>query len=258
VAALVVVWWATRFVDHGTQRALDTVLMLLPTYAATWERFRAGVVPLWNPYQLCGIPWIGTIQGGTFYPFHVLYAVLPLNTALAVTGVLHLVIAALATTAFVRRLGLGAAPALLAAVVFTLRGHVAVGMLTANYVEAVVWLPVGAVALVDLVRRPGRRSVALLATATAMTFLAGHPQPSVYIVYTWASLLLALLIAERPPLAGIATRTSAFTAALLLGAMVASVQVLPALELTAIGTRSAGGQGDKTMFQISLEWTSAL
>src|SRR6266404_3589710 len=109
VAALVVVWWATRFVDHGTQRALDTVLMLLPTYAATWERFRAGVVPLWNPYQLCGIPWIGTIQGGTFYPLHVVYGFLPLHVALAMTGALHLVIAAVATAAFVRRLGLGAA-----------------------------------------------------------------------------------------------------------------------------------------------------
>jgi len=251
LAALVVAWWATRFAGYGERLDLDALLYFLPTYAATWSRLRAGVLPLWNPYQLCGIPWIGTLQGGTFYPFHVVYGFLPLNQALAVSGALHLVIAATATAAFVRRLGLGAAPALLAAVVFALRGEVAAALVAPNLLEALAWLPVGAVAIADLVRAPGRRAVALLAAATALSFLAGYPQPTVYVVYAWASLFLALLVHERPSLAGIAARVGTFGGALALGAAVAAVQLVPALELLQVGTRDPQGLTDQTMFPIS-------
>jgi hypothetical protein len=236
LAALVVWWWATRFGD-GTRTDLDAVLYFLPTYAATWERFQAGVVPLWNPYQLCGIPWIATLQGGTFYPFHVVYGLLPLHTGMAVSGVLHLVIAALGTAAFVGRFGLPPAAALLAAVAFVLRGQVASALASPNLLEAIAWLPVGAVAIVDLVRAPGGRPAALLALGLAMSFLAGYPQPTVYVVYAWGTLFLALLIHERPPAAGSAARVGWFAAALVLGGAVASVQLLPALELMAQGTR---------------------
>jgi hypothetical protein len=194
LAGVVVAWWDVRFGPDEPRVPLDTVLYFLPSYAAIAERFRQGVVPLWNPYHLCGLPWIGTLQGAVFYPAHVLYVVLPLHHALAASGVLHLVVTALATAAFVRRLGLGYAAAFLAAVVFTLRGTVATSVPSPNLLEAVTWLPVGAIAIVDLVRAPGGRSIALLAAATGLSFLAGYPQPTVYVVYTWGSLFLALLI----------------------------------------------------------------
>jgi hypothetical protein len=247
LAALVVAWWATRVVGNGTRRALDVVLYALPTYAATWERLRAGVVPLWNPYVLCGIPWLGTLQGGTFYPLHVFYGLLPLHVAFAVVGVLHLLLAALATAAFVRRLGLGVAAAGLAAVAFTMRGEVPSALEATYMLETITWLPVGAVALVDLVRCPGRRPIALLAAATAASCLAGYPQTTVYTVYAWGSLFLALLVHERTSPSGIATRAAAFAGALALGIAIAAVQILPALELMSVGTRSAG-LTDRTMF----------
>jgi len=251
LAALVVVWWALRFGESAPREALDTLLYFLPVYATIAEHFRAGAVPLWNPYQLCGLPWIGTLQGGVFYPPHALYVVLPLHQALAVNGVLHLVITALATAAFVQRLGLGCAAAFLAAVLFTLRGSVGTAPPSPNLLEAITWLPVGAVALVGLARGRGRRSMALLAAATAMSFLAGYPQPTVYIVYAWGTLFVALLIHERPTVRDVAARSAGFAAALTLGAMVAAVQLLPALELMTSGTRAAEGLTDRTMFPVA-------
>ena len=49
---------------------------------------------LWNPYQLCGIPWLGTLQGGFFYPPHLVYLFLPTPWALALCTSLHLALAA--------------------------------------------------------------------------------------------------------------------------------------------------------------------
>jgi hypothetical protein len=247
LAAFVAAWWATRFGESAPHAALDVLLYFLPSYATIAAHFRHGVIPLWNPYQLCGLPWIGTLQGGVFYPPHVLYVVLPLHQAFALSGVLHLLVIALATAAFARRLGLGSAAAFLAAVVFTLRGTVGTAAPAPNFLEAITWLPVGAVALVDLVRAPGGRSIALLGCATGLSFLAGYPQPTVYIVYTWGSLFMALLIHERPSLAGFATRVGALATALSLGGLFAAVQMLPALELMRSGTRATEGLTDLTM-----------
>lgn len=70
----------------------------------------------------------------------------------------------------------------MAAVLFTVRGLIAASLNAPNYLEAASWLPLGALAVVELVR--GKRiagAMALLATATALATLAGYPQPMVEI-----------------------------------------------------------------------------
>jgi hypothetical protein len=128
-----------------------------------------------------------------------------------------------------------------------MRGDVPSALEAMNMLETFAWLPVGALALVGLVQAPGRRPIALLATATAMSILAGYPQTTVYTVYAWGSLFVALLVHERPSARGVAVRAAACAAALVLGSAIAAVQLLPALELASVGTRSAA-LADRTMF----------
>src|SRR5262249_4252836 len=153
------------------------------------------------------------------------------------SNVLHLVLIAVATAAFARRLGLGVAAALLAAVIFTLRGTIPYLLFSPNHLEAIAWLPVGAIACVDLVRRPGRRAVALLAVATGMSLLGGYPQPTVYTVYTWATLWVALVVDARPDRRTLVRSGAAIAAAVVVGALVAGVQLVPGFELTQLATR---------------------
>jgi hypothetical protein len=110
-------------------------------------------LPLWNPYQLCGVPWLGSPLGGLFYPPHVLYLVLPTHLALAASGLLHLLWIALSTAWFVRRVGVGVAPAALAGVLYALRGMMPGDLFLAPCrLEAASWLPLGCLAVLDLVR----------------------------------------------------------------------------------------------------------
>jgi hypothetical protein len=258
LAGLVVASWALRFAGRGTETPLDTMLYFFPLYQATAARLAEGVVPLWNPYQLCGIPWIATLQGGVFYPSHVLYVVLPLHVAFMASNVLHLVLIAVATAVLVRRLGLGAAAALLAAVIFTLRGTIPSLLFAPNHFEAIAWLPVGAIACIELVRRPRRGAVALLAVATGMSLLAGYPQPTVYAVYTWATLWVALVLDARPDRRTLVRSAVGFSAAVALGALLAGVQLLPAVELTRLATRAPQELEERAMFPISATFTPAL
>ncbi len=247
----VAAFWALRFVGEGKFPAIDSLLYFLPIYQATYERLAAGSLPLWNPYQLCGEPWLASLQGGFFYPGHVLYLVLPLATAHAVSGALHLVIAALLTHAFCRRVGLSSAAGILAAAIFSLRGALTYSLIQPNFLEAATWLPLGMLAVVEIARGSRRRGVALLALATVLSLLAGYPQPTAYLVYAWTLLLVALLLEGR------AWRTwsgavGAFAAGGAIGALTAAVQLLPAAELTHIGTRSAGGLDPNTIGTMSI------
>ena len=84
VAALMTVLWAVGALVppprlHGT--ALDLRWYFFPLYEAFYGALRAGAPMLWNPYQACGMPVVGTLQGGFFYPPHVLYLVLPIPAA---------------------------------------------------------------------------------------------------------------------------------------------------------------------------------
>ena len=233
LAVLVMAFWALRL-RRGTEYGLgniDLYAYFLPLYEATYARISVGDIPLWNPYQLCGIPWLATLQTGFFYPTHVLYLVLPAPLALAASSVFHLVLAAVTTALFARRVGLSAAPAGLAAVLFVLRGHVPHLLLWPNQLEAVTWLPLGCLAVHGLARNPHIRWMLLLTCVTGASWLAGYPQPTVCSLYAWATLLIVLLFGERARPTRWLTPTAAFASAILLGTCLASVQLLPSAEL---------------------------
>src|SRR5439155_1296872 len=79
----------------------------------------------------------------------------------------------------------------------------------------------------------GRRWTALLGVTLGMSWLAGGPQATTFLVYAWASLLFGLLVTTPPRLwirSGFA-----FGIALGLGTLAGMIQLLPARELAGVG-----------------------
>src|SRR5262245_60496134 len=64
IAVVLLGTWMVRWTERGSVKPLDLLLYFYPIYEATYGRIAAGQLPLWNPYQLCGIPWLATLQGG--------------------------------------------------------------------------------------------------------------------------------------------------------------------------------------------------
>jgi hypothetical protein len=243
LVSLIVCFWSVRIVFGGSRFPGwgDPLTYYYPHYMATGAMLAQGHLPLWNPYQLCGIPWLAALQGGVLYPPHLLYALLPTHLAMAALGLLHLLLVGGAVAVFARRVGLGWSAVLLAAALCAMRGRIAGLSAVPNMMEAGAWLAPGAVAVLGLARGRGARSVALLAISTAASILAGYPQFSVYVCYAWAALLGALLLGERPALAGWLRAGGGLLGGVALGALLAAVQLLPALEMSDLGTRSLGG-----------------
>jgi hypothetical protein len=253
LAAAVTLFWAIWHTSRGDLALLgnsDLLLYFYPLYEVTYGWLANGTLPLWNPYQLCGLPWLATLQGGFFYPPHLLYLVLPTHLALAALTLLHFVFVALTTALFAGRAGLGPAAAVLAALVFCLRGTIPNATLFPSALEAAAWLPTGCLAVLALSRGAGLGAALLLALATGGSFLAGYPQTTVFLVYTWGSLLVVLLVARRTPPRAALARAGFFVLALALGGALAGIQLLPAAELSRAGTRATGVLPPSIMFPI--------
>ncbi|MBI3741721.1 MAG: hypothetical protein HY257_08200, partial [Chloroflexi bacterium] len=83
----------------------DLAQFLFPTYKFAAEWWRRGIVPLWNPYLFAGMPFVGDIQSGIFYPLNLLAFFLsdPFTLRdMEYLSVLHFAIAGIGMYAFLR------------------------------------------------------------------------------------------------------------------------------------------------------------
>ena len=249
--ALVGGYWYFNVATGGTELAAsgDTLLYYAPQYAATGAAWREGGLPLWNAYQLCGHPWLATLQGGILYPGHLAYILLPTHLGMAVSSLLHLVIVAVGMAVLARRLGLAGWAALVAACLYAMNGPLPLQATVPNMLEAGAWLTPGAVAVSGIARSRNPGWAGLLALSLALSLLAGYPQYTVYACYTWAALLLVLLLNEAPsPPRAWLSACAWFGLAIATGALLASLQLLASFELTSESSRSLDGHSFEAMF----------
>jgi hypothetical protein len=235
LVALGALLWAPTLGGRASRPEIyDLLEYFYPVYEAFYGSVRVGAPLLWNPWQLCGMPWMGTLLPGFFYPPHAVYLVLPIDAAVAVSSVVHLGLVAIGTALFTRRAGLSGAASVLAALLFTLSATVRDWQRWPYHLEAGAWLPIGALGVLDLASDARRRGILLLAVAAGASWLAGSPQVTVFLLYAWSALLLALL-----GRGGAVATVSAFAGAIAAGTVLAAVALLPAIAMAPLTVRRA-------------------
>jgi hypothetical protein len=222
---------------------LDAVQQFYPWRQFAGEMLRRGEVPLWNPYVLCGNPFVGNNQSAVFYPETWLHAIMPTERALGWATALSLFIAGSLMYWFLRVLELRRAAALLGAIAFMFNGFIVGWLCFPSFRSVPIWLP-GMLAGLELsVRRRSAAWLSASALCTAMQFLAGNLHVSLFVLM--AFLGYAGFTCLRAWRSGEA-RAAAIAAAsaigsLAMGTALAAVQLLPVLELAGMSAR-AGGQ----------------
>jgi hypothetical protein len=214
---------------------------------------RQGHLPLWNPYQYLGSPFLSNPQTAVFYPLTLLFYVLPIPIAYSWSLVLHLFVAGSAFYLFARKsLNLEPMPSVFGALPFAFSGFFAGQAGHLNQFSAAAWLPL-LVCSLDLVAvRPTPRRVGVAAIVVGVQLLAGHPQES-YMSLLIASVFVAARLAtgswRRLPGVGLGA-----LGALALGVGLAAVQLLATAELTAASTRAGGLQYEEASFLSLPPW----
>lgn len=239
VLCVIASFWIFRviLVGEGPPGYFDLLIYYYPHYLATFDWLARGELPLWNPYQVCGIPWLPALQIGAFYPPHVVFFLLPTGLAMASMVIFHALLSGYAMLALCRRLELDLLAGMLGACLITMSFGLS-NPINPNLLETAAWIIPGVLAAVALARGGSTRFVALLGLSTGASLLAGYPQYTVYSVYSWALIFGIVLVIERPPLATWLRAGTGFAAGIVLGALVAAVVLIPTFELSLDGTRS--------------------
>ncbi len=182
----------------------DAVYYIFPVKQWTAEVVRQGSLPLWNPYVFTGYPAIYDTQAGLFYPFSLLYYLLPAATAVDLTILLQMMAGTLFMYLYLRQIRLRRLAAVVGGVLFIFNGLMVVWLEWQVVHAAVIWLPL----LLVLVERTVQAAAenrenpwvyaAGAGVVLALPWLGGHWNWTLYMSVTAVAYLLwRLLILGR-------------------------------------------------------------
>jgi hypothetical protein len=200
------------------------------------QSFWRGELPLWNPFNNCGLPFLAQWNTLTLYPLSLIYLLLPLTWSLSFFCLAHMFWGGMGMYVLAYRwTGHGWAAAV-AGVIFSFNGLTLNALMWPNIIAALSWLP-WVVWLGQRAWREGGKLVVWAALAGAMQMLAAGPE---VILLTWV-ILCVLACGDWARREGPRNRIPVrFFVLALLVAMICAAQLLPFLELLAHSQRDRG------------------
>lgn len=190
-----------------------------------------GVVPLWNHYIFCGLPFFANNQSAVLYPPNFLYLFIPMPLALLVDAVLHNIALAIGAYFLGRVMHLSRTGSFIVALAFGLGGGVAAhiynGHMTWHAVR--VYLPWELAFLLLYLRRGQMRFAVLLAVCFALQVAAGYP-PLVLVSATLCAGLFFIWVATHHRLPS--RWLSAVVLCGTLAGLLSAIYILPLAEMS--------------------------
>ncbi len=242
LAALIFASWPDVLLGSATFILRDFSVFGYPIAHYHRECFWRGELPLWNPLNNCGLPFLAQWNTMTLYPGSLCYLLLPLPWSLGFFMLLHLWLGGLGAYAVARRWTGQNFPAAVAGVAYAFHGLMQQSLMWPNNIAAFGLLPWVVLTVESSVRKGGRKLV-VAALVGALQMLTGAPE---IIVFTWM-ICGALLVADcvkrkaenvsQAPLTHYALR---FTGLISLVTLLSAAQLLPFLDLLRHSQRDAG------------------
>lgn len=220
----------------------DGIGQFYPWRAYGFGQMRQGRIPLWNPYQMCGQPFLANGQSALLYPGNAAFWFMPTGKAFAATAWLHLTLAGLFAYGLLRKLGASIGASVAAGITFTFSNWQAAWLHLPTFLCTSAWMPAAMWASLSVVRDRSRAAWLGLASAVTMALLAGHLQVAVYVVM--AATAAALYAARGLGLRQAAGALALAVAAPALAVLVASPQLSATLDLARRSHRSGGATSE--------------
>ena len=234
----------TRHAGVGIHNSatFDQIEAIIPGSMLAWTQVHHGVLPLWNPYSVLGMPLAFNWQSAPFGLPALVGYIFPLHLAYTVGVLVTLVVAGTGTYALGRVLGLGVLGSAMAATVYELSGPF-FGWLGWPLASVMSWAGWAFALTILIVRGRHRvRDVALLAVVVAFAVYAGQPEALVLLGLALA-VFVAVLLAYRLPRVrgpdGVLAALIPLVLAIAAGAALGAPLALPGAQLAPGSVRSA-------------------
>jgi hypothetical protein len=235
----------------------DLALYFEPMYRLVKLRLHAGQTPLWNPYILCGQPLLGNPQMGVFYPSTLLLAFFSAWNMIRIACAIHLWLCGVWTYHFLTRWTTSRQPALAGALVFMGCPCLLGRLQFPPMIFAVAYLPFLLLCLDAVLDTRSRVAQVGLAVGVCLLLLASHPQTAYLALLCCGAygFMRIRLIALSEPIIAIRRlnrrrQCVRLVAPLALGAGMAALQLLPALQVMLESPREQLTPGQANRFML--------
>jgi hypothetical protein len=240
----------------------DILLYFYPYREYASAALREGRLPLWNPYIFLGVPFLANPQAAVLYPPHWPLSWLPVTQQIYWSAALHTWLLGLGGFLLLRRWALSTPAALVGALVLAGSGFYGGLIGHLNQMNGAAWLPWAFWILdfgfwiVDADPSPARHGhrwgwvVAGLGVMVALMLLAGHTQTAYINLFGLGVWCLGQIgthwwgmrksAASLRHWGWLAQPLLMLLVGSVFGALLSAAQLLPTLELSALGLRSGG------------------
>lgn len=212
----------------------DLVFKVEPERSYAVEAVRAGRIPLWNPLEYCGTPFLAANLNSVFYPLRLIDYLFPGPVAIAWTQLAKALLAGIGAYLFSRRvLRVSFWPAAVGAAIWPNVGFL---VLWAGYSvsQVAAHLPWMLLTADETIRKPRSQWPMALGLATAVLLFSGHPRIAAQVLLATGLFALFRILDVHGLSGALGRRGLAALVALALGCgagvLLSGPQTLPTLE----------------------------
>ena len=194
-----------------------------------------GILPLWNPHQFCGAPFLANLQSAVLYPPNVIFVLMDPARALGFSAALHLLLAAIGVFFLCRSLGVSRAGSALSSLSFGFCTFLISWTELPTVICTLAWLPWIFLTADRLFERPSVGRTSILAILMAICVLGGHLQMAFYCGLASLMWVVRCAIIHKRQ---IKTGMPAVVVAAALSLLLVCAQALPTAELARLSARA--------------------
>lgn len=192
-----------RGVPFKNSLITDPVRQQYPWKKLIIDQLKKGELPIWNPYEMAGKPLLANFQSGAFYPFNLIFLILPFNLAWSLYIVFQPLLAMLFNYLFLRNLKLSKLSSLFGGFVFGFCGFSIAWLEWGNIGHTALWLPlvllsIDKILVISKLKVKSSKFIwpFIFVLSLTSSFFAGHLQIFFYIFVTSLVYLLFRWIAQ--------------------------------------------------------------
>ncbi|MCS7228035.1 MAG: YfhO family protein, partial [Endomicrobia bacterium] len=191
-------------------------------------------LPLWNPYNHCGIPIISNPQAQIFYPLSIIfYFVKNFVVGYKVFILFHLILAGYFMFILMEKKNFSFLSSLTSSIIWCLNGYIIARIEFLSVFASIIWLPLYLYILETVSHQCLVKNIFYFSFISALQFLSGHPQIWFYSItfVFFYSIYLTLLRSNRYIFFVVFF-------GVLLSYIITAIQLLPTLEFLFHSTRA--------------------
>jgi len=224
--------------DKTVLALYDPILFNIPMFHFDKQMLKAGQLPLWNPYQGCGVPHIANMQSAFFYPLNIFVYLFNWKWGFLFLYFFKLYFIGLFLYLYLKEIGTSNNVSILLAVSSMYMSFILLGLYF-SFTNTAFFFPLTLWTIESILKDPNHFTGYLIfCMGLLLALFGGHPELVFYsMVVLIVYLFIRLYQLYKSNLYSIGLQIlSKFFITFIIGVMISSIQLLPFLEYLHLST----------------------